>query len=317
MASTNKTAGQDPATLIEAVRYFADPDSAFDFFRRYRWPNGSPVCPFCEGTEHSFVSTRKIWKCKGCKRQFSIKVGTIFENSPLGLDKWLPAMWLLANAKNSVSSHELARALGVTQKTAWFMFHRIRHAMETGTFRKLDGTVEADETFVGGRLTNMHQKVRDAKGYGKGGGHNSGKTAVAGMVERGGEVRGIVTGADTSAATLQGNILHHVALGAEVFTDEYQSYKGLDQFFAHKSIDHGREYVSGRVHTNTIESFWALLKRSLKGTQVHVEPEHLHRYVTERSFAYNHRTLSDIDRMREASRGADGRRLTWKELTAK
>ena len=149
----------DPKSLVEAVRYFADPDTALDFVRRAVWADGVPVCPHCGSTEHSFVTTRRIWKCKAkeCRRQFSAKVGTIFEDSPLGWDKWLPAVWLIANSKNSVSSHELARALGVTQKTSWFMLHRIRDAMETGSFRKLTGTIEADETYIGGKVTNMHK----------------------------------------------------------------------------------------------------------------------------------------------------------------
>ena len=300
---------QEPQSLLEAVRYFSDPDLALDFVRRAVWPNGVPVCPDCGGTEHSFLTTRRIWKCrnKECRRQFSAKVGTIFEDSPLGWDKWLPAVWLIANSKNSISSHELGRALHVTQKTAWFMLHRIRDAMTTGSFRKLDGTVEADETFVGGRLDKMHASRRRSMTKW------DNKVPVAGMVERGGEVRA-VTVPNTGHETLVGNLLRNVELGADLFTDEWAAYNGLENFFAHKTIDHGREYVRGTVHTNTIENFWSLLKRALKGTQVHVNPEHLHRYVTERTFAYNYRDRTDLGRMRLALGGAPGKRLTYAQL---
>lgn len=307
---------RDPQTLLEAVRYFSDPDVALDFVRRFRWPNGEPVCPDCGGTEHSFLTTRRIWKCrnKSCRRQFSAKVGTIFEDSPLGWDKWLPAVWLIANSKNSISSHELGRALGVTQKTAWFMLHRIRDAMQTKTFRKLDGTVEADETYVGGKISNMHQKARERRGIeGRGGTPNTGKTAVFGAVERGGHVRAFPV-PSTDKTTLGGAVWHNVEVGAELYTDDAPQYRELEQFYAHKHVDHSKEYVSGSVHTNTVENFWSLLKRAIKGSQVHVAPEHLHRYVTERSFAYNYRDRTDNARMRFALAGAAGKRLTYAQL---
>ncbi len=303
----------EPTNLLEAVRYFSDDDRAFAFVMNLRWPDGNVTCPRCGVGNPSFIATRRIWKCRGCRKQFSLKVGTIFEDSPLGWDKWLPAIWLLANSKNSVSSHELGRALGVTQKTAWFMFHRIRDAMATRTFRKLDGEVEADETYVGPNIMNMHKRVRQAKGLGGRGGHPD-KAIVAGIVERGGEVRAMPV-PDTQMDTLHGNVLSNVAIGATLYADENRSYNGLDQYYALKRINHSREYVSGNTHTNTIENFWSLLKRSIKGTQVHVDPEHLHRYVTERSFSYNHRTDTDLGRMRLAVSGAPGRRLTWVALT--
>ncbi|MGD0320386.1 MAG: IS1595 family transposase [Acidimicrobiales bacterium] len=303
---------QDPQSLLEAVHYFSDPDVALDFVRRAVWPNGVPVCPHCGGLEHSFLTTRRIWKCrnKDCRRQFSAKVGTIFEDSPLGWDKWLPAVWLIANSKNSVSSHELGRSLHVTQKTAWFMLHRIRDAMETGTFRKLDGEVEVDETYWGGLGRNMHRDRarRQIKGTGM-----VGKTAVAGLRERAGEVRAVVV-PDTRQPTLQGIVRANVEAGASVYSDALGSYTGLDADYAHKIVDHVREYVSGSVHTNGIENFWALLKRALKGTQVHIAPEHLHRYVTERTFAYNYRNRTDLGRMWLTLGGVSGRRLTYAEL---
>src|ERR1700719_1362733 len=148
-----------PTSLIEEIRYFSDLDVCTDFVANLRWPDG-PVCPRCGSTEYSYLTTRRLWKCKGCKKQYSVKLGTIFEDSPLGLDKWLPAIWLLANSKNGISSYELHRALGVTQKTAWFMLSRIRLAMQTKSFTKLKGEVEADETFIGGKRANMHKSKK-------------------------------------------------------------------------------------------------------------------------------------------------------------
>lgn len=300
-----------PTSLLEAIRYFSDPERAFDFVKALRWPDGVVTCPRCRGIEHSFLTTRRIWKCKGCKRQFSLKVGTIFEDSPIGFDKWLPAVWLIANSKNSISSHELARALSVTQKTAWFMLHRIREAMRTNSFTKLSGTVEVDETYVGGKAKFMHKSSRRML-TGRGG---VDKAAVQGAKERGGNVKAVVL-SDMTAGTLQGNVAWWVEGGSNVYTDQATAYRGLDQRFAHKTVNHLVEYVSGDVSTNGIENFWSLLKRALKGTQVHVDEVHLHRYVNERVFAYNNRTDSDLTRMRKATEGVTGRRLTWKQLTA-
>src|SRR4051794_32382041 len=154
-----------PSSLLEAIRYFSDLDVATDYVANLRWPNG-PVCPRCSGTEHSYLTTRRIWKCKACKKQYSVKVGTIFEDSPLGLDKWLPAVWLAANSKNGISSHELGRSLGITQKSAWFMLHRIRLAMQSGTLSKLSGVVEVDETFIGGKARNMNARTRRNRNLG-------------------------------------------------------------------------------------------------------------------------------------------------------
>lgn len=211
-----------PETLLEAVRYFSDPDVATEFVASLRWPSG-PVCPRCASVEHSYLTTRRVWKCKACKKQFSVKVGTIFEDSALGLDKWLPAVWLIANSKNGISSHELGRALGTTQKSAWFMLHRIRLAMQTGSFGKLSGEVEVDETYIGGKARNMHPHVRKQKIKGRGMG---GKTSVAGVLERGGEVRAMILG-DTKRTTLEAHVQKHVVEGSAVFTDEFKSYKDL------------------------------------------------------------------------------------------
>lgn len=301
-----------PKNLLEAIRYFSDLDVATEFLAGLRWPNG-PVCPRCGGVEYSYLSTRRLWKCKECKSQYSVKVGTIFEDSPLGLDKWLPAVWLIANSKNGISSHELGRALGTTQKSAWFMLHRIRLAMQTGSFDLLDGEVEVDETFIGGRARNMHKDVRARKIKGTGG---KDKTVVVGLKERGGEVRAAVA-PNTRRPALVSHVEQNVAPGASVYTDTHRSYITLRDRYAHQTVDHAEKYVDGKVHTNGLENFWSLLKRGLNGTYVSVEPFHLFRYLDERLLAYNLRELSDYGRFATVLRAAAGRRLTYAELTGK
>lgn len=300
-----------PETLIEAIRYFADLDICTDFVAQLRWPDG-PVCERCGGMEHSYLTTRRLWKCKGCKRQFSVKVGTIFEDSPLGLDKWLPAVWLTANSKNGISSHELARALGITQKSAWFVLHRIRLAMQTGSFDKIDGIAEIDETFIGGKARNMHKDVRERKIHSRGG---NDKTIVVGALERGGTVRATVV-PDRSRRTLHPFIEENVERGAAIFTDEHQGYTGLEGY-NHQTVDHAAYYVSGQVHSNGIENFWSLLKRGLHGTYVSVQPYHLFRYLDERVFTFNTRDLTDLGRFTYVLSDVAGRRLTYSGLTGK
>lgn len=301
----------EPTNLLEAIRYFSDLDVATDFVAKLRWPQG-PVCPRCGCMDHSYLTTRRIWKCKGCKKQYSVKVGTIFEDSPLGFDKWLPAVWLIANSKNGISSHELARSLGVTQKSAWFMLHRIRLAMQTGSFDKLDGEVEIDETFIGGKAKNMHKHVQAERIVGRG---HSGKTAVMGIKQRDGQTRaGVVP--DVAGATLKPQIQRHVAEGTAIYTDAHGGYKGLgDLGFDHETVDHMESYVEGRAHTNGLENFWSLLKRGLKGTYVSVDPEHLGQYLDERLFTYNLRDLDDRGRFAAVLEAVSGRRLTWADLT--
>lgn len=301
---------RQPETLIEAVRYFADLDVCTEFVAKLRWPNG-PVCPRCEGTEYSYLTTRRLWKCKACKKQYSVKVGTIFEDSPLGFDKWLPAIWLIANSKNGVSSHELHRALGITQKSAWFVLHRIRLAMQTGTFEKLSGEVEVDETFVGGKAINMHKadRARKIKGTGTGA-----RTPVLGLIERGGKVRAEVI-PDTKGKTLKPRVTKAVEAGSTVYTDRHPSYNGLSAEYSHETVDHAEHYVNGRVHTNGIENFWSLLKRGLHGTYVSVDPEHLFRYLDERVFTFNLRDRTDYGRFEAVLSTVAGRRLTYAEVT--
>ncbi len=303
----------EPKSLLEAVRYFSDLDVATQYFASLRWPDG-PVCPRCGLVkDHYYTKPRRLWQCKGCKKQFSVKVGTIFEDSPIGMDKWLPAMWMLISDKNGKSSYELGRDLGVQQKTAWFMLHRIRLAMQTGTFEKLAGEVEADETFIGGKARNMHKSKREQKIQGRG---SSGKVAVMGLLERHGEVRTKVV-PDTKSRTLQVEVRENVMPGSEIHTDALKSYRGLDPEYIHNVVDHAERYVDGHVHTNGLENFWSLLKRSLKGTYVSVEPFHLFRYLDEQAFRFNERGGEDLDRFKKVLGSVDGRRLTFAALTGK
>lgn len=307
---------QEPRTLMEAVRYFADPDVALKHMVDLRWPSGVH-CPTCGRTDVSFIATRRLWECKEKhpRRQFSAKVGTIFEDSALPLDKWFVAIWMVANCKNGISSYEMARALGVTQKSAWHMNHRIRLAMQMGTIEKMDGECEADESFIGDLAKNMHKDRRERVITGTGG---AGKTAVLGILQRSrGENKSRIRAkviADTRRATLHSAIRETVTSGSSIFTDAWQAYRGLAEY-AHGVVDHAVEYVNGRVHTNNVENFWTLLKRSIKGTYVSVEPYHLGRYVDEQVFRYNERAGDDADRFATALRGIVGRRLTFKDLT--
>jgi transposase-like protein len=303
-----------PTNLLEAIRYFADLDVATKFVADLRWPSG-PVCPRCGAMEYSYLTTRRVWKCKACKKQYSVKLGTIFEDSPLGLDKWLPAVWLVANSKNGISSHELGRSLGVTQKSAWFMLHRIRLAMKTGSLLALSGEVEADETYIGGKARNMHAADRKRKGITQGK-SASAKTAIFGMRERGGNVVASVI-PDASSRAIHPETHHTVRRGSTLYTDAWQAYKGLGRDFEHKVIDHAEHYVDGRVHTNGIENFWALLKRGLHGTYVSVEPFHLFRYLDERVFTFNLRNDSDYGRFEAILSATNGRRLTFAEVTGR
>jgi len=314
---------KEPKTLQQAIEHFADPERAFIYAVNWRWPDGVITCPRCGHDKHSFIKTRLLWFCKGCKKQFTVKVGTIFEDSPIPLDKWMTAMWMVVNCKNGVSSHELHRSLGVTQKSAWFMLHRIRLAMQDETTGKLggNGPVEMDETFVGGKVKNMHKArkpkpiaTRTARLSG-----SIGKTIVVGMLERKGRVKAQVV-LDRTQAVLHGLIHKHVATGTTLMTDEHGGYKGTD--YEHEIINHANEYVNGLIHTNGIENFWSLLKRGLNGTYVSVEPFHLFRYIDEQAFRFNNRAtkdnkLTDSDRFTLALSQVAGKRLTYQELTGK
>ena len=303
---------RDPKTLVEAINHFSNPDRAMAYLSAIRWPDGEAICPRCQSKEVTFLANAKVWKCRGKhpKQKFSIKVGTIMEDSPISLTKWLPAMWMMVNCKNGISSYEMGRALGLTQKSAWFMLHRLRLATQTGTFEKLGGEVEADETYIGGLARNMHKDKRGKKVRGTGG---SGKAIVMGMLERRGKVVAR-TVPNTQLKTLRGQIQEHVAPGSKLYTDEWVGYNGLQEEYLHHVINHAQAYAKGHVHTNGIENFWSLLKRGLKGTYVSVEPFHLFRYLDEQVFRFNTRKSNDAGRFNSALASVSGRRLTYRQL---
>ncbi len=302
-----------PETLQQAILYFSGPETCHDFMVSVRWPFGV-ACPRCGSQEvGKFSKPRYVCNCKNCKKQFTVKVGTVMEDSPLPLSTWLPACWLIMNAKNGISSCEVARALGVRQATAWFLLHRIRHMMRTGTFEKLSGEIEADETFIGGKAANMHKVKREEKIKGRGA---SGKAIVMGLLERGGEVKTKHI-KDTQRATLHKEIAENVQHGSEVHTDALPAYRGLDEAYIHEVIDHAVAYAQGHVSTNGLENFWSLLKRTIKGTYVSVDAPHLFRYLDEQAFRFNNRKLNDADRFLEIMNGVAGKRLTYRQLTQK
>jgi transposase-like protein len=298
--------------LMEAIRYFSDPMVCLEAVSKVKWSNG-PECPRCSNKRLSFIKTRLMWTCLECRKQFSVKVGTIFEDSAVGLDKWLTAMWMLGNCKNGVSSYEIARSLQVTQKTAWFMLQRIRHAMHHGTINKMSGTIEADETFIGGAARNMHRSKRESKIHGRG---PLGKQIVFGLLERNTGKVHIEHVETRRKGELTPIIRKHVRRGSQVMTDELLSYDGLDSDYAHKVINHAEKYVDGNVHTNRMENFWSLLKRAIGGTYVSVEPFHLFRYLDEQSFRYNERKATDAERFHKVLGSVAGKRLTWNNLTS-
>lgn len=312
----------EPKSLQDATVYFSNPDNCIAYLASRRWPDGKVVCPNCGSESVSYNAKRRTWKCAShhAKREFSIKVGTIMEDSAISLDKWLVTMWLVTNCKNGVSSYEIARDVHVTQKSAWFMLHRIRLAMQDENKGQLCGEVEADETFIGGKARNMHKKVYERRITGMGQSFRD-KTIVMGIMERGGRIRTHVI-ADRVQKTLHPIVQEHVEAGTTLYTDELGGYKGLDKHYVHQIIDHANKYVDGRVHTNGMENFWSLLKRGLAGTYVAVEPFHLFRYLDEQVFRYCNRStpkrrMTDADRFDLLVRKVAGKRLTFAELIGK
>ncbi|MCU1331960.1 MAG: unclassified family transposase [Candidatus Angelobacter sp.] len=313
---------KQPNTLQQAIQHFSDEQVCIDAVASMRWPEGV-VCPACEHKEHYYLKTQKRWKCKDCGRQFSVKLGTIFEDSAIPLNKWLVALWMLVNCRNGVSSYEVGRAVGITQKSAWFVLHRLRLALQGSGIVKLGGpnsTVEVDETYIGGKARNMHAKVRrrrNVKDIGA-------KSMVMGAVERGGKVYAKVV-ANRQKETIKDVIFPVIEQGTTVHTDEFPAYiyAARDNEFEHKVINHLEKYVDGNVHTNGIENFWSLLKRGLGGTYVAVEPFHLFRYVDEQAFRFNHRVDTDGNKIEDGERFAialshvAGKRLTFAEVTGK
>jgi transposase-like protein len=312
---------EKPKTLQRAIKYFSNEQVCIDTVAALRWPNG-PVCPKCGNDSHYYLAIQKRWKCKKCAKQFTVKLGTIFEDSPIPLDKWLIALWMLVNCKNGISSYEVGRDLGITQKSAWFVLQRLRLALQARSFVKLGGEgmeVEVDETFIGGLARNMHFDKRKRRITETG---TKDKTAVMGILERGGEIRVGVVG-NRRKKEMHGEINRHVAAGSAIYTDAFMSYVGLKkQGFAHQIIDHAERYVDGQVHTNGLENFWSLLKRQLKGTYISVEPFHLFRYLDEQVYRFNNRSkkeapFNDGERFEKALSQIAGKRLTFAEVTGK
>lgn len=331
-----------PKTQLEVFRYFADEATCHEFFAAMRWQGGKPVCPECGSKEIGDLSvvkhksrstkegaeaktlTRRLWTCKACRTQFTVKKGSLFEDSPLGLDKWLCGLWLIVNAKNGISSCEIGRTLGITQKSAWFLSHRLRLALHEGSFEKLSGNVEVDETFIGGkaRLMNNKAKAKRRALHGKRTGWSA-MTPVQGLLERS-ERKGhsrvkVKVIPSTRHEHVQPGVRDYVVHGSTVHTDEHGGYVGLNDAFTHKVINHAECYARGNVHTNGMENFWSVLKRAIKGTYVSVEPFHLFRYLDEQVFRFNERKDADGDRGRflRAIAGLAGKRLTWSKLTGK
>jgi transposase-like protein len=305
---------ETPKTLLEAINFFSVYENCRQFMISIRWADGVVRCPYCDATKLTYLEKARVYRCYGKhdKQKFSLKVGTIFEDSAIGLEKWLPAAWLISNCKNGISSYELARALGVTQKSAWHMLHRLREAMtdEAGKIGG-DGTpVECDETFIGPNPLKMHKRKRveaNAKGYSK--------SIVLGMLERGGRVKAQVI-ATRQKMHLSPVMTENVEAGSHLLTDEFPTYGNLDTPYNREVINHALEYVSGHVHTQGIENFWSLLKRGLRGTYISVEPFHLDAYVKEQVFRYNNRKdADDFTRFATCLMGIQGKRLTYQALT--
>jgi hypothetical protein len=309
----------EPKTLQDAIIYFANPDNCVSYLVAHRteWKNGV-ICPTCGSKDVGYVASRRLWQCKSRhpKAQFSVKVGTIMEDSAISLDKWLVAIWMQTNMKNGVSSWEIHRSLGISQKCAWHMLHRIRLAMQdTWTGGKLSGEVEVDETFIGGKARNMHADVKARKIQGRRG--PEGKAIVAAVLERGGRVRAKVVD-KRRKNQLQSLVRENVEPGSALYSDALKSYEGLAAEYEHQVVDHAVEYVRENVHTNGMENFWSLLKRGIGGTYVSVEPYHLFRYVDEQAFRFNNRKdLDDAGRFSLAVSQITGRKLTFAELTGK
>jgi hypothetical protein len=309
----------EPKTLQSAIVYFSNVDNALEYIVAKRWPKGV-ICPTCGSKDIHFLANQKRWECRAShpKKQFSGKVGTIMEDSAIGLDKWLTAMWMIANCKNGVSSYEIERDLGVTQKTAWFMLHRIREGMYKESPEKFAGEVEADETFIGGKQRNMHfeRKMRKYLSGELNKAGSTGKAIVMGMLERNSkQVRATVI-PEVKKRYTDVQIERNVAAGSTLYTDEAPVYDYLPEF-AREFINHTETYVRGRVHVNGLENFWSLLKRSLAGTYISVEPFHLQAYVNEQAMRYNTRKGTDRERFDTVLAGIVGKRLTYEELIDK
>src|ERR1700677_1154983 len=285
-----------PKTLQEAIIHFADFENCKAFMISLRWADGVVKCPRCQSEKIFWIEKERVWKCYGKHdhAKFSLKTGTLMEDSPISIDKWLVALWLIVNCKNGVSSCEVAKDIGVTQKSAWFLNHRIRMAVHNGSIEKASGHVEADETFISGNARETHVAELELRIT---------RTSVI---------------PNRKKKALQSEVRKHGEAGAALYTDALMSYEGLATDYAHQVVDRSVRYVDGNVHTNTLENFWALLKRGISGTYVSIEPFHLFRYLDEQAYRYNFRKdLTDFDRFKMAASQIVGKRLTWNEATGK
>jgi hypothetical protein len=317
---------KEPKTLLEAIRYFADPDIALQTAVELRWPDGV-CCPTCNSNDVRFIATRRMWECKNKhpRKQFTVKVGSLMEDSALGIDIWFAALWSIANDKNGISSYEFARMVGITQKSAWHVMHRCRMAMKAGGIGGgsglLEGVVEIDEAFIGGKPKNMHAWKRE-RNVKRSGSHSREKIGVQGVLKRTSEqalshVRlTVMSHFGTSTGAVLPFIRENVKPGSEIMGDSLPAYTGLRKDYLLATVNHAAgQYVSGRIHNNGMENFWSLLKRTLGGTYVSVEPFHLSRYLDEQAWRFNERKLTDGERFRKLASSIFGLRLTWKELT--
>src|SRR5579859_2199217 len=308
----------EPNTLQEAILYFANPTNCREYLVARRWPNGV-TCPRCGSTDVLFLEKYNRWHCRAKHEapQFTLKTGTIMEDSPIGLDKWLLAMWQIVSCKNGISSYEIHRAIGVTQKTAWFLDHRIRLALQNNSMEKFSGEVEADETYVGGKAEFMHMDIRTRKlAEGRLGRGGYGKAIVFGLLDRNTKKARVKVVNTPKKGELRSEIGKYVEAGSAIYTDALKSYRGLPlDGFIHDFIDHAESYARGAVHTNGMENFWSLMKRALKGTYVSVEPWHLQAYADEQAFRFNNRHVGDLERFVAAVSQVAGRRLTFAQLT--